>query len=402
MSVEIRTAAEILAPEPASEWEARRAQRDDPLLRAIWREFVETGGPVALETASRRMAGIALATARARAAELDAADLIALDGDRVELAYPFTARPNDFAVVLPGGRLRYACCAIDALGVAPMIATPVRLQIALPPERRTARLRRRSRRRPARRAAGEPRVGRAEPVGRRPALRVLLNASQLLPVGRGAPGVAQGDARRRRGGADPRARPSSSDGASSEACWIRRRPSARATATGRASPPLARVIIGWGHDGRELRPGREHGVAGRASGRSHAPRPGRDVVPAASPARRARGVPRGPHPRGRLLRHRRDRRPRSGASPHAARRGALRRGGGRPRRRGRRPDRGVRGQVPGRLRARLVDLPRVRARSRGRAGRRPPEVAGGGTAHRDGRSAARRLGSSRRASIPSW
>lgn len=128
MSVEIRTAAEILAPEPASEWEARRAQRDDPLLRAIWREFVETGGPVALETASRRMAGIALATARARAAELDAADLIALDGDRVELAYPFTARPNDFAVVLPGGRLRYACCAIDALGVAPMIAMPVRLQ----------------------------------------------------------------------------------------------------------------------------------------------------------------------------------------------------------------------------------------------------------------------------------
>ena len=90
VSVEIRTAAEILAPEPASEWEARRAQRDDPLLRAIWREFVETGGPVALETASRRMAGIALATARARAAELDAADLIVLDADRVELAYPFT------------------------------------------------------------------------------------------------------------------------------------------------------------------------------------------------------------------------------------------------------------------------------------------------------------------------
>jgi alkylmercury lyase-like protein len=126
--VEIRTAAEILAPESASEWEARRAQRDDPLLRAIWWEFVETGGPVALATASRRMAGIALATVRARAAELDAADLIALDGDRVALAYPFTARPNDFAVVLPDGRLRYACCAIDALGVAPMLAMPVRLR----------------------------------------------------------------------------------------------------------------------------------------------------------------------------------------------------------------------------------------------------------------------------------
>jgi hypothetical protein len=127
VSVEIRTAAEILAPEAPGEWEARRAQRDDPLLRALWRVFVETGGPVPLEAVVEVMTGLSLPAARARAAELDAADLIALDGDRVELAYPFTSRPNDFAVVLPGGRRRYACCAIDALGVAPMIGTPVRI-----------------------------------------------------------------------------------------------------------------------------------------------------------------------------------------------------------------------------------------------------------------------------------
>jgi hypothetical protein len=125
--VEIRTAAEILAPERAEEWEARRAQRDDPLLRAIWWEFVEAGGPVPLEAALRRVPGFTLEALRARAAELDAADLIGLDGDRVRLAYPFTAEPNDFAVVLPGGRVRYACCAIDALGVAPMTGAPVRL-----------------------------------------------------------------------------------------------------------------------------------------------------------------------------------------------------------------------------------------------------------------------------------
>ena len=52
MTVVIRTAAEILAPDAGRDWEARRAQRDDPLLRAIWREFVATGGPVALEAAS--------------------------------------------------------------------------------------------------------------------------------------------------------------------------------------------------------------------------------------------------------------------------------------------------------------------------------------------------------------
>ena len=57
MRVEIRTAAEILTPERAGEWAARRAQRDDPLLRAIWREFVEAGGPVTLEAASRRAPG---------------------------------------------------------------------------------------------------------------------------------------------------------------------------------------------------------------------------------------------------------------------------------------------------------------------------------------------------------
>lgn len=128
VSFEIRTAAEILAPESAREWEARRAQRADPLLRAIWREFVATGGPVALEAVGRRADGIPPTVVRSRAVELDAADLIGLDGDRVEIAYPFTARPNDFAVVLPGRGLRYACCAIDALGVAPMIGVALRLQ----------------------------------------------------------------------------------------------------------------------------------------------------------------------------------------------------------------------------------------------------------------------------------
>jgi hypothetical protein len=123
--VAIRTAAELLTPERAAEWAARRARRDDPLLRAIWREFVETGGPVALAAASRGLADLGPDEIRARAASLHAADLIELDGDRVRLAYPFTTGPNDFEVLLPGGRPRYACCAIDALGVAPMVGASV-------------------------------------------------------------------------------------------------------------------------------------------------------------------------------------------------------------------------------------------------------------------------------------
>jgi hypothetical protein len=128
VTVEIRTAAEILTPERAREWAARRAQRDDPLLRAIWREFVEHGGPVTLGAAAAALPGLAPDALRARAAALDAADLIGLDGDRIHLAYPFTTTSNPFEVILPGDRARHACCAIDALGVAPMIGAPVALR----------------------------------------------------------------------------------------------------------------------------------------------------------------------------------------------------------------------------------------------------------------------------------
>jgi hypothetical protein len=123
--VEIRTAAEILTPGRAAEWAARRARRDDPLLRAIWQGFIELGGPVALDALAARVPGLTPEGVRTLAAALDASDLIGLDGNRVCLAYPFTAEPNDFEVILPGGRSRHACCAIDALGVAPMLAVPV-------------------------------------------------------------------------------------------------------------------------------------------------------------------------------------------------------------------------------------------------------------------------------------
>jgi hypothetical protein len=125
VTVEIRTAAELLTAERSGEWAVRRAQRDDPLLRAIWREFVERGGPVALEAVAVGVPGLTPDAARDRAAALDAADLIGLTGDRVGLAYPFTARPNAYQVILGGGRACYACCAIDALGVAPMLGMPV-------------------------------------------------------------------------------------------------------------------------------------------------------------------------------------------------------------------------------------------------------------------------------------
>jgi hypothetical protein len=127
VTVDIRTAGELLTPERAAEWAARRAQRDDPFLRAIWRGFVDRGGPVPLEAAAAGLPGLRPDAVRARAAALDAADLLGLDGDAVRVAYPFTASPNEYQVILRGGQVRYACCAIDALGVAPMLGMPVRV-----------------------------------------------------------------------------------------------------------------------------------------------------------------------------------------------------------------------------------------------------------------------------------
>ena len=232
--VEIRTAAEILTPERAGEWAARRAQRDDPLLRAIWREFVEAGGPVALEAASRAVPGLGArgspgASGGARRRGPDRA------GRRPRHArVPVHRRAERLRGGASRRPTRYACCAIDALGVAPMVGSPVTVRsrchrsgaplafdvdpvVGPPPG-----------------ASRKPRVGRAGPMGRRPALGLPLNPPQLLPVGRGARGVAPRDAGRRRGGRSSSPRRSSWVAGCSEACSIS--PADRRDAAGRAAP----------------------------------------------------------------------------------------------------------------------------------------------------------------------
>jgi Alkylmercury lyase len=44
------------------------------------------------------------------------------------LAYPFSASPTPFLVRLPDGRERHVCCAIDALGIAPMVGQAVEIR----------------------------------------------------------------------------------------------------------------------------------------------------------------------------------------------------------------------------------------------------------------------------------
>jgi len=119
MGFEIKTAAALIGlPTPAT-WAARREARQNPVLHAVWQAFLDRGGPVA-----RR------GDARDALLALDAEDLLVVDGDVVPVAYPFTTRPNAFAVEVARGVERYACCAIDALGLAPMLGRSVVVRTA--------------------------------------------------------------------------------------------------------------------------------------------------------------------------------------------------------------------------------------------------------------------------------
>ena len=67
---------------------------------------------------------------RAAVAELDERDLVYVSDGHVVLAYPWSGTPTPFLTVLPGGRERWACCAIDALGVPAMLGQPVTVRTA--------------------------------------------------------------------------------------------------------------------------------------------------------------------------------------------------------------------------------------------------------------------------------
>ncbi|TMQ24293.1 MAG: hypothetical protein E6K82_09150 [Candidatus Rokuibacteriota bacterium] len=125
MMFEIKRADELVSPELEARWASRRAAREDAVFAAVIRAFVETGGPVSADDIARRLRERTVRDVRAALERLDAADLIVLEGDRVAVAYPFSATPNAFAVDFGDGRARYACCAIDALGLAPMLGRRV-------------------------------------------------------------------------------------------------------------------------------------------------------------------------------------------------------------------------------------------------------------------------------------
>ncbi|MHB8533519.1 MAG: alkylmercury lyase family protein [Solirubrobacteraceae bacterium] len=94
---------------------AERAGDLTPAARALYERVLESfiaGSPTTLYRDGEA------------ATALVEADLIQTDGDRSRLAYPFSAQPTRHRVRLRGGRVFYAMCALDALGIPYMLHEP--------------------------------------------------------------------------------------------------------------------------------------------------------------------------------------------------------------------------------------------------------------------------------------
>jgi hypothetical protein len=117
---EITTAERIIDTELERQV-GRRAVRATPVMQTIYRAFVGRGGPVPVEDVMAAVPGMSRDAVASRLAALDEDDLIQTIDGRIEIAYPFAARPTPFVVHVAAGVERYACCAVDALGLAPML-----------------------------------------------------------------------------------------------------------------------------------------------------------------------------------------------------------------------------------------------------------------------------------------
>jgi len=123
----ILTAGELKALNPLERQAARRAARQRRLVRLILRTFLQRGGPIPVEDIIAASPDGHAAALHDALVALDDEDLIRVRAGQIDVAYPFSGAPTPFRLRLSGGRERYACCATDALGIAPMVGEPVEI-----------------------------------------------------------------------------------------------------------------------------------------------------------------------------------------------------------------------------------------------------------------------------------
>ena len=128
MDLQIKTADEFAAHDQESLWRVRRAARETAAFRRVLQLFVERGGPIPVEEIVAGLPDVGPEATRQALVALDTDDLIRIQNGKVDVAYPFTASSTPFVVRLYGGRERFACCAVDALGIAPMTGLSIEIR----------------------------------------------------------------------------------------------------------------------------------------------------------------------------------------------------------------------------------------------------------------------------------
>lgn len=124
----ILTAEELIALDVEGRGRVRRTARETPTATRILRMFLNRGGPIPVGDILAELQRDGAEGFHDALAGLNDEDLIRISDGHVDLAYPFSASPTTFVVRLPGDRQRYVCCAIDALGIAPMVGQPVEIR----------------------------------------------------------------------------------------------------------------------------------------------------------------------------------------------------------------------------------------------------------------------------------
>ncbi len=128
MTLSIKSLDELMDPAAEARQAERRAARQNGLLRQVWRAFLARGAPIPIDMVEREATWLTPAAVRDALARLDEDDLILLEDGVVRLAYPLSGDPTAFTIVLPDGRARFVCCAVDALGIAPMLGQSIEIR----------------------------------------------------------------------------------------------------------------------------------------------------------------------------------------------------------------------------------------------------------------------------------
>ena len=124
----ILTADELIALDVEGRGAARRAARETSTATRILQIFLKQGRPVPVEDIALDLQRDSAEAVHDALSKLDDEDLIRIADGHVNLAYPFSASPTPFVVRLHDGCERHVCCAIDALGIAPMVGEPVEIR----------------------------------------------------------------------------------------------------------------------------------------------------------------------------------------------------------------------------------------------------------------------------------